>query len=135
MDARQFFQDVVRRNYFEFFDHPDDIRLLWNAVVSMNSVAEFLALHQLNYAEVSLDQLNQTAKQIREQHRFLDLKFCAETLKHVRKIKDQRGGAFTSVASSTGITSDRTTWMIRQFDVVDVLRNAFAKLDQLPQLK
>ena len=135
MDARQFFQDVVRRNYFEFFDHPDDIRLLWNAVVSMNSVAEFLALHQLNYAEVSLDQLNQTAKQIREQHRLLDLKFCAETFKHVRKIKDQRGGAFTSVASSTGITSDRTTWMIRQFDVVDVLRNAFAKLDQLPQLK
>jgi hypothetical protein len=135
MDARQFFQDVVRRNYFEFFDHPDDIRLLWNAVVSMNSVAEFLALHQLNYAEVSPDQLNQTAKQKREQHRLLDLKFCAETLKHVRKIKDQRGGAFTSVASSTGITSDRATWMISQFDVVDVLRNAFAKLDQLPQLK
>ena len=44
MDTGEFFQNVARRNYFEFFERGDDIRLLWNAVVSMNSVAEYLAL-------------------------------------------------------------------------------------------
>ena len=52
MDAGEFFQNVARRNYFEFFERGDDIRLLWNAVVSMNSVAEYLALHQQNYARI-----------------------------------------------------------------------------------
>ena len=61
MDAREFFQDVVHRNYFEFFDHPDDISLLWNAVVSLNSVAEYLALEQLNHAQISRKQFPETA--------------------------------------------------------------------------
>ena len=136
MDTGEFFQNVACRNYFEFFERGDDIRLLWNAVVSMNSVAEYLALHQQNYARISQNQLTRTAKQIREQHHLLDLKYCAETFKHIRKIKDQRGGAsFTTTGTSTNITSDRATWMINQFDVVDVLRNAFAKLDQLSQLR
>ena len=133
MNCRQFFQDVARRNYFEFFERGDDIRLLWNAVVSMNSVAEYLALHQHNYAPISKKQLARNANQIREQHNLLDLKYCAETFKHIRKIKDQGGGSFTTTGTSTGITSDRATWMINQFDVVDV--NASAKLDQLSQLR
>ena len=86
MDTGEFFQNVARRNYFEFFERGDDIRLLWNAVVSMNSVAEYLALHQQNYARISQNQLTRTAKQIREQHHLLDLKYCAETFKHIRKI-------------------------------------------------
>jgi hypothetical protein len=136
MDAREFFQNVARRNYFEFFEPGDDIRLLWNAVVSMNSVAEYLALDQLNYAQISRNQLERTANQIRKHHHLLDLKFCAETFKHIRKIKDQRGGAsFTLTGTSTNITSDRATWMINQFDVVEVLQKAFAKLDQLSQLR
>jgi hypothetical protein len=45
-------------NYFEFFERGDDIRLLWNAVVSMNSVAEYLALHQQNYARISQNKTN-----------------------------------------------------------------------------
>ena len=88
MDTGEFFQNVARRNYFEFFERGDDIRLLWNAVVSMNSVAEYLALHQHNYAPISKKQLARTANQIREQHHLLDLKYCAETFKHIRKIKD-----------------------------------------------
>ena len=35
MDTGEFFQNVARRNYFEFFERGDDIRLLWNAVVSI----------------------------------------------------------------------------------------------------
>jgi hypothetical protein len=33
MDAREFFQDVVKPNYDEFVQSPDNIRLLWNVVV------------------------------------------------------------------------------------------------------
>jgi hypothetical protein len=131
MDSREFFQDVAARNYHEFFGRPDDIRLLWNAVVSMNSVAEYLALDQLGYPEFSRKDLGLAAQKIREQYALLDLKFCADTFKHVRKIKDRGAGTFELTASSTGITSDRTTWMINQFDVVDVLQKAFSKLDQI----
>jgi hypothetical protein len=65
MNAREFFQDVVSRNYCEFVGCPNDIRLLWNALVSMNSVAEHLALDQLDYAQVSRDELTSVANQIR----------------------------------------------------------------------
>jgi hypothetical protein len=38
MDAREFFKTVVIPNYTEFSQHPNDIRLFWNAVISMNTV-------------------------------------------------------------------------------------------------
>ena len=102
----------------------------------MNSVAEYLALDQLGYPQISRAELERTAHQIRDQHHLLHLKFCAETFKHIRKIKDRGGGtSFTLTATSTGITSDRATWKINDFDVVDVLQKAFAKLKQLPELK
>jgi hypothetical protein len=140
MNAREFFQDVVSHNYSEFTGCPNDIRLLWNALVSMNSVAEHLALDQLGYTPVSRSELTSVANQIRQQHYLLDLQFCADTFKHVRKIKDHRGGAdFTLTASSTGVSSDRTTWVIKRsnevLDIVDVLDKAFAKLNEIPQLK
>jgi hypothetical protein len=134
MDSREFFQDVAARNYYEFFARSDDVRLLWNAVVSMNSVADWFALAQLGYPPISREDLELATQKIREQYALSDLKFCADTFKHVRKIKD-RGGTFELTASSTSVTSDRATWMINQFDVVDVLQKAFAKLNQLPQLK
>jgi hypothetical protein len=136
MDSRDFFQDVAARNYYEFFQRHDDKRLLWNAVVSMNSVAEWLALDRLGYPPISRKDLELEAQKIREQYSLSDLKVCAETFKHVRKIKDQRGGAvFTSIASSTGVTSDKATWTINGLDVVDVLQKAFANLDRMPQLR
>ena len=46
MDARDFFHEVVKPNYDEFFRSPNDIRLLWNVLVSMNTLPEFLALQQ-----------------------------------------------------------------------------------------
>jgi len=41
VDAREFFNTVVKPNYAEFSRHPTDIRLLWNALISMNTVAEY----------------------------------------------------------------------------------------------
>jgi hypothetical protein len=84
MDAREFFNTVVKRNYQEFTLNPDDFRSLWNAIVSMNTVAEYLALEQLQYAQVPREKLDTTAKQIRDKDQSLiDLKSCAEALKHV----------------------------------------------------
>ena len=57
MDASEFFNTVVKRNYQEFTGSSDDFRLLWNAIVSMNTVAEHVALEQLQYAQVSRRQV------------------------------------------------------------------------------
>jgi hypothetical protein len=105
MDSREFFQDVAARNYHEFFGRPDDIRLLWNAVVSMNSVAEYLALDQLGYPEISRKDLGLAAQKIREQYALLDLKFCADTFKHVRgcsaeSLLETRSDSITKVTAA-----------------------------------
>ena len=103
MDASEFFSTVVKRNYQEFIGftgNPDDFRSLWNAIISMNTVPEYMALHQLGYAQVSRDQLARTANQIRDKGQSLiDLKFCAEALKHGRKIpRKQKQGSVTIIA-------------------------------------
>jgi hypothetical protein len=43
MDAAEFFNTVVKRNYEEFTNNPNDFRSLWNAIVSMNTVPEYIA--------------------------------------------------------------------------------------------
>jgi hypothetical protein len=136
MDAREFFNTVVTLNYAEFSRRPNDIRLLWNALISMNTVAEYLALDRLGYPAVARNALDHEAQKIRSQFNSLsDLKFCAEAFKHVRKIKDYRGG-FTLQASSTGVLpDDQTTWNINGHDLVTVVHNAFATLQGIPELK
>ena len=136
MNAHEFFQNVVRRNYEEFSGCPKDLRLLWNVVVSMNTVAEYIALDQLGYSPVSREELDRKAHHIREQFSELsDLKFCAEAFKHVRKIKDDRGSEFTTVATSTSVSpDDQTSWKIERYDLVSVLRRAFAALQEIPEL-
>jgi hypothetical protein len=43
MDAKEFFSVVVVENYKEAIADPANLRKLWNAAVSMNTVAEYLA--------------------------------------------------------------------------------------------
>jgi hypothetical protein len=104
---------------------------------SMNTVAEYFALHNLGYEQVPRSVPDRKAQQIREQIKELsDLKYCAETFKHVRKIKDHHGSAFTTIATSTGVASDdQTTWQIDQYDLVNVLQRAFATLGEILELK
>jgi len=64
MNARQLFRDVVSPNYYEFFRYRSDIRLLWNAVISMNSVADYLAVEQLGYRNASRQELTDVADKI-----------------------------------------------------------------------
>jgi len=146
MDASEFFNSVVKRNYQEFTGRSDDFRLLWNTIVSMNTVAEHVALEQLQYAQVPRDQLASTANRIRNQDQSLiDLKVCAEALKHVRKIppKQKQGSVTLNVTatsnpvtlSSTGVSSmARATWTIDSHDLVDVAQRAFKTLSALPEL-
>jgi len=47
MDASEFFNTVVKPNYDDF-TKMDDYRSLWNAIVSMNTVPEYMAFEQLN---------------------------------------------------------------------------------------
>jgi hypothetical protein len=137
MDAREFFHDVVRRNYDEFCA-SQTFKPLWNGIVSMNTVAEFVALHRLQYPPISRGDLANEAAQVRDSI-LLDLKFCAETFKHVRKIEDSRASGFTSIATSTGVdTSKPATWIIEEngkpHDLVRLLHDAFALLRGFPEL-
>jgi hypothetical protein len=149
MDASEFFKTVVKRNYQEFAGSSgDDFRLLWNAIVSMNTVAEYVALEKLQYAPVSRQELARTANLIRNDKDLADLKYCAEALKHVRKIEALKHvrkiedvnifsggqGSFVTVTSSHVSANDRATWTIGSYDLVDVARRAFKTLSALPDL-
>ena len=133
MDAREFFYSIAKPNYDEAKRAPDDLRLLWNAVVSLNTVAEFVALHRLNY-EAGLDRnkLLANARQIRQDIPELDrLNECAIALKHVRRIRRRKPKPFEgATSSSTGfLPSDPSTWSVNidglEFYVADVLEKAF----------
>ncbi|MGB8630659.1 MAG: hypothetical protein WCD69_14915 [Xanthobacteraceae bacterium] len=136
MDAREYFQNVVVPNYNEFVERPSEFRLLENALLSMNAVPEYLALDRLGYPPLRRDVLDGVAQKIRHQFCYLlDLKFCAEVCKHVRKIKDHSGG-FTLQASSTSVDpNDQTTWNVNGKHLVKVAHFAFAALKEIPELK
>jgi hypothetical protein len=134
MDASEFFNTVVKRNYEEFTGRSDDFRLLWNAIVSMNTVAEYMALEQLQYAQVPREKLDATAKQIRDKDQSLiDLKSCAEALKHVRKTtRSNKQGSFTvTVTSTIASPIDITTWTFGPYDLANVAQRAFRALSAL----
>ena len=117
-----------------FKQSPDDLRLLWNAVVSMNSVAEWIALHKLDYAEVDKRVLDDKAKEVRNSDSSLkDLNLCAITFKHVRKLIPTPTGL---IPSSTALSTP--PWVIgygnEEKVVEDVLRRAYAALLAFPEL-
>jgi len=104
----------------------------------MNTAPEYVALERLGYREVKRRELDETAKNIRQNHKcLLDLKFCAETFKHVRKLDPPKQAApFTTTATSTGISAhDQTTWKIESHDPLEVLRQAYATLAAYAELK
>jgi len=136
MDAREFFHNVVMPNYTEFVRSPTDIRLLWNALVSMNTVAEYLALERLGYPQIGPRVIYLEAQRIRRLSGLAELKYCAETFKHVRKIRDRGSSEFTTIATSTGVSpDDQATWNVDGKDLVKVVHTAFATLKEIPELK
>lgn len=137
MDAIEYFCEVVKPNYQEHLAEPDDFRMLWNALVAMNTMAEFIALHRIGYAEMSRDELSKRGDAIRDQN-LVDLKHCVNNLKHVRSIKDtpKQPVKFSTVATSTGISGGNPmTWTIGSHDLAIVCHKAFATLTGLPELQ
>jgi hypothetical protein len=140
MDAADFFRDVVKPNYEAFCVDQNQIQGLWNAVVSMNTVAEYVALDRLGYEDLEREELDKQAKEIRNANPSLsDLKVCADTLKHVRKLDRKVRTEVTSILSSTGILSNQpTTWVIGhktpQYVLSNVLHSAFNTLSTFPEL-
>jgi hypothetical protein len=136
MDAHQFFHNVVMPSYTAFAQSPSELHLLWNILVVMNTVPEYLAVDRLGYSPVRRDVLDKAAQKIRHHSCYLlDVKFCSEACKHVRKITDHSGG-FTLQASSTGVDpTNPTTWNINGKNIVEVVHYAFATLKEIPELK
>jgi hypothetical protein len=40
MNAAEFFRDVVKPNYNQLINNPNDLGALWNALVSIDTIAE-----------------------------------------------------------------------------------------------
>jgi hypothetical protein len=79
MDARDFFATVVTENYNEAKADPANFRKLWNALVSMNSVADYLALNQLAYGSVGRRGIDAVAAKIRMKYPDLNaVRECTE---------------------------------------------------------
>jgi hypothetical protein len=112
MDAKEFFQEVVLKNYQEATADPASFRKLWNAVVSANTVAEYIALDQLGYAHLTRKQIDEKSEEIRRQYPSLQsLNERAVTLKHVRRHVSGK-----LIDSSTSISpNDPFTWVLYQF--------------------
>jgi hypothetical protein len=70
MKAADFFSDIAARNYEEASRNPDCLRFVWNAVVSMNTAPEYVALERLNYREVPRSELDKAAGEVRQNHQF-----------------------------------------------------------------
>jgi len=49
MDAYEFFHQIVEPNCENALRPPYHLRLAWNAIVSLNTVPEFIVLHRLGY--------------------------------------------------------------------------------------
>lgn len=107
--------------------------MLFNALVSMNTVPEFLALHQRKYAvDITREELDEDAKAIRYELGLMDLQDCANMFKHVRRM---RRGSMEITASSTAVSpDDQGTWTVLGLELVDVVRKAFATLKGLQEL-
>jgi hypothetical protein len=128
MDFRERCQSALC-NYEEFECNPDDYRLLENAIFSMDTVAERLALHRLGYPQLSRKALNEEAQKIRGNGSLKDLRSCANVLKHGRSITDHRGGKFTTTATSTGIDrNNQATWYVNGKYLPTVVHDAAATL-------
>jgi hypothetical protein len=87
---------------------------------------------------VSREVLDGAANQIRDKDQSLnDLKFCAETLKHVRKIprKQKQGSVTITISSTVPSPIDRDTWTIGSHHLVDVAERAFKALSALLELR
>jgi hypothetical protein len=135
MDAPEFFKCVVRPNYDAFGQRRDDIRLVWNAAVSMNSITEWVVLHRLGYPQLIEAELTCEANEIRKTYPTLQsLNNQVTPLKHVRSLRGIKKVDLpvTSIQSSTAyLPDDPLTWE----ELAVVTDEAFKTVSQFDELK
>ena len=125
MDAREYFQNWVVADYNSFAQCPSDLRLLGNAILSMNASVEYLALDQREYdPDVSGNQRRRDVRKIRDELGLGDLEVCADAFKHVRK-----GEGITQSSTSVDL-NDPAKWKIGERDIAKVAHNSFAILQK-----
>ncbi len=142
MDPRVFFDEVVKPNYEDAKRATGNFRFVWNAILSLNTVPEYLAIHRLDYEEVDRTTLDNEGNRIRNEFPSLRrLKKCANALKHVRSMpkNPKRSNVLPEITStSTGILpSDTTTWTIdicaRTYELPTILDEAFDTIKAFPE--
>jgi hypothetical protein len=131
MDAREFFDEIVIPNYRDALQNRNNLRLIFNAVVSMNTAAEFIALEQLGYpVHIKEAKLTKKANAIRHKHRALkNLMDHAVTLKHVRRLRDVDEKNSVTSSSTAFASTSPATWehLYRVLDeAMSVLRTLMA---------
>jgi hypothetical protein len=136
MDPKAFFENVVLKNYDAYRADPTCFSKLWNAVVSANSVADYVALHRLGYGTLLRKRIDAESERVRQEYPELQsIRERADTLKHVRR---HVGQGLTE--TSTGILArDPTTWHLDDGSTLhslrDVLDRAVAVLPTIPEIK
>ena len=134
MDARNYFEQIVAPNYYDAKNNSNDLRSLWNALLTMNSVAKFVALQRLNYSGVDRDTRIKRSSDIRQTYPCLgDLQHCADAMKHVRKQTRDITATSTNI-----LPTDPLTWQIdingRQLNLFALLDQAFETIRNFPEL-
>jgi hypothetical protein len=133
MDARIFFEYVVKPNYYDALSSSRDFRVIWNAFHSVNTAIEAVALERVQYAQ-GRNIVDEEHQRILAAHESLsDHKLCTEALKHVRKQTRSVTATFTNI-----LPSDPSTWQIgikgKQHDLLTVLNRAFETVSNFPEL-
>jgi hypothetical protein len=135
MDANEFFNRIVRPNYDAVDRNRDEFRSVWNAAVSLNTIAEYLALHRSRYVAMTEVELNKAANTIRNDIPQLGkLNNEVIALKHVRSLRGvkKQDLSISSILSSTAYLPDEpVTWE----KLKQTTEDAFAIVSQLDEFK
>jgi hypothetical protein len=131
MDAYEFFHQIVEPNCENALRPPYHLRLAWNAIVSLNTVPEFIVLHRLGYkTDVDRDLLHREIEEIRKKYPALaQLNNEAIKLKHVRRLPRKENEPLSSINSSTSHVISEPTLA----ELLETIHDAFQTMKAFPE--
>ena len=132
MDAYEFFHQIVEPNCENALRPPYNLRLAWNAILSLNTVPEFIVLHRLGYkTDVDRDLLYRETEDLRKKYPALtQLNNEAIKLKHVRRAQRKEDEHLSSINSSTSPVISEPTLA----ELLETIRNAFQTINAFGEL-
>jgi hypothetical protein len=131
MDAYEFFHQIVESNCENALRPPYHLRLAWNAIVSLNTVPEFIVLHRLGYkTDVDRDLLYREIEEIRKIPALTQLNNEAIKLKHVRRLPRKENEPLSSINSSTSHVISEPTLA----ELLETIHDAFQTMKAFPEL-